>query len=46
MLKTYPKAICGNGQLEVTSSVMVILLNDIMKLKISNHMEGEHMTQG
>jgi hypothetical protein len=46
MLKTYFEVICDDEQFKMTSSVVVILLNDVVKLRISHHMEGEKRPQG
>jgi hypothetical protein len=45
-VKTYLKAICNNEQLKVILSMVAILLNDVVKWRISRHMEDENMLQG
>jgi hypothetical protein len=46
MLKTYLEAIYDDEHQKAGSSVVVILLINILKLRILQHMEGENMPQG
>jgi hypothetical protein len=46
MLKTYLEAICDNEQVKATLSTVVVMLNDVVKLRILHHMEGENIPQG